>query len=178
VIQDGDTLFGIATAYGITLEELIAANNLVDPNMIRPGDVLIIPGHTAPAVDPASSAAAPLPTEPPRPLLPTPTPSGPPEVVIAGVLGAADRSMERVRVRNEGGAASLEGWTLSSASGSSFTFPRLVLFSGGEVTVHTGPGQTQIPDLYWGRNEPAWISGELLVLKDREGDIVDTYIVP
>jgi len=48
IVQDGDYLGAIADSYGITLEELAAANNL-DPNaaVIYPGDTLVIPSASA-----------------------------------------------------------------------------------------------------------------------------------
>lgn len=42
-IQRGDALQAIADAYGVTLEELMAANNLTDPNQIVAGQTLTIP---------------------------------------------------------------------------------------------------------------------------------------
>ena len=42
-IQQGETLQSIAGRYGITLQELIAANNLPNPDYIRIGDKLVIP---------------------------------------------------------------------------------------------------------------------------------------
>lgn len=177
-VQEGDTLARIAAAYGVSLEELIAANGLSDPNLIHVGQVLVIPGGTAPISEEPSTPTPLPPTAPPTPILPTSTPSGPPLVEIGGVLGAGDLAAEVVRVRNRGGTALLEGWTLSDAAGNLFTFPRLILFPGGEVAVHSGPGSSTPTHLYWGRAEAAWESGELIVLRDREGAVVDTYIVP
>lgn len=177
-VQEGDTLAQIAAAHGVSVEELIAANNLSDPNLIHAGQVLVIPGGVAPTPEEPFTPTPLPPTAPPAPILPTPTSSGPPLVEIGGVLGAGDLEMEVVRVRNRGGVASLEGWTLSNAAGNRFTFPRLVLFPGGEVVVHSGPGPSTPTHLYWGRAEAAWKSGELIVLRDREGAVVDTYIVP
>jgi LysM repeat protein len=176
-VQGGDTLYSIAAAHGVSLEDLIAANTLTDPNLIRPGDILIIPGQTA-APDQPAPDTAPMATSPPRPTLPTPTPSGPPVVEIAGVLGAGSLETEVVRVRNTGGAASLANWTLTDASGTAFVFPRLVLFPGGQVAVYSHTGQSSPTALYWGRSEPAWNSGQLVVLRNDEGEAVDTYIVP
>jgi LysM repeat protein len=42
-IQQGETLQSIAAQYGLTLQELIAANNLPNPDYIRVGDKLVIP---------------------------------------------------------------------------------------------------------------------------------------
>ena len=43
----GDTLFEIAGNFGITLDELVAANGITDVNLIAPGQVLIIPSPSA-----------------------------------------------------------------------------------------------------------------------------------
>jgi LysM repeat protein len=42
-VQAGDTVWGIAEQYGVTLDVLIAANELTDPNRLQPGDRLVIP---------------------------------------------------------------------------------------------------------------------------------------
>ena len=42
-MQDGDTLSGIAAAYGIDLNLLLSANNITDPDVIQSGTVLAIP---------------------------------------------------------------------------------------------------------------------------------------
>jgi LysM repeat protein len=177
-IREGDTLAAIATIYGIALDDLIEANELTDPNLIHAGQELIIPGRVAPTSEIPPSPTPLLPTPPPAPVLPTSTPSGPPQVEIAGVLGAGNLGQELVRVRNLGGAAVLEDWTLSSSPDTSFTFPRLVLFGQGETTVYSGAGQSTPTNLYWGRSQPAWESGALVVLRDPWDAVVDTYVVP
>src|SRR5262245_66109505 len=53
VVQQGDTLGGLAEDFGTTIEDLMAANGLTDPNALQAGQTLIIPaliGGT-PAVD-------------------------------------------------------------------------------------------------------------------------------
>ncbi len=44
IVQSGDNLTSIATQFGITQDELIAANGITDPNLLAVGDQLIIPG--------------------------------------------------------------------------------------------------------------------------------------
>lgn len=44
-VERGDTLSRIAQENGISLLELIDANDLSNPNLIRPGQVLVIPGR-------------------------------------------------------------------------------------------------------------------------------------
>ena len=48
IVQEGDTLFGIALNYGVTLEAIAAANQIADPELIHPGQVLVIPSGPLP----------------------------------------------------------------------------------------------------------------------------------
>ena len=43
VVQPGETIFAIGRLYGVSADAIIAANNLANPNLIQPGDTLIIP---------------------------------------------------------------------------------------------------------------------------------------
>ncbi|MCA0453096.1 MAG: LysM peptidoglycan-binding domain-containing protein [Chloroflexi bacterium] len=47
-VQGGDTLFRIATRFGLTVNDLARANNVSDPTLIYSGQQLIIPGLKAP----------------------------------------------------------------------------------------------------------------------------------
>jgi LysM repeat protein len=42
-VQAGDTLGGIAAQFGVTVDALVQANSITDPNLIIPGETLIIP---------------------------------------------------------------------------------------------------------------------------------------
>jgi murein DD-endopeptidase MepM/ murein hydrolase activator NlpD len=44
IVQSGDTLTGIAGQFNVSVTDLIAANNLVDPNNLQAGQQLVIPG--------------------------------------------------------------------------------------------------------------------------------------
>ena len=68
VVKAGDALSKIATAHGVKLKELMAANNITDANKIRVGQKLVIPGvkaaektekKEAPAAKPEKKADAP-----------------------------------------------------------------------------------------------------------------------
>lgn len=57
VVQDGDTLSGIAATFDISTAELQAANDISNPNYIYPGQVLSVPATTAPEPSYALSLA-------------------------------------------------------------------------------------------------------------------------
>jgi len=42
-VKPGDTLWQIAQSYNVSLQALVAANNLADPDRIVPGQVIVIP---------------------------------------------------------------------------------------------------------------------------------------
>lgn len=45
-VKSGDTLYAIAKKYGLTVQQIVAANNIKNANLILPGQVLIIPGKS------------------------------------------------------------------------------------------------------------------------------------
>lgn len=68
-VEDGDSLSSIAEAFGVTAEEIAAANGIDDPRNLSVGQVLIIP--SAAAVDGSDVLAT---TEEPEQPAETPTP--------------------------------------------------------------------------------------------------------
>ncbi len=54
-VQPGDTLFGLATRFGTTVDALAAANGIADPSSIQAGQALAIPGG-----NPATVSAGPI----------------------------------------------------------------------------------------------------------------------
>lgn len=181
-VQAGDTLSAIAEEHDVSLEALATANDLEDPDVLRIGQILIIPRNgeealpspTASELTPPSSPAA----EEDLLVLPTMTPSGAPLVEIRTVSGVGDLEAETVTLVNQEGMVSLEDWTLSGPADDRFIFPALTLLSAGEVRVHSTTGTNTPRDLYWGRTESAWQRGELVVLRDADGNVVDTYLAP
>lgn len=60
VVQPGDSVGGIASAYGLNADELAEYNNLDDPNRIAAGQQLMIPpGATSTSTTPTTAAAPP-----------------------------------------------------------------------------------------------------------------------
>lgn len=59
IVKAGDTLAGIAAAFGVSLEELQRINNISNPNLLNVGQRLVIPKLNAPAALPEGIAVNP-----------------------------------------------------------------------------------------------------------------------
>jgi len=66
VVQPGDTLYTIAQKFGTTIDAIVRANNITNPNLIFVGQVLTIPTGTVPPPTPPPV----IPTPPSVPLCP------------------------------------------------------------------------------------------------------------
>ena len=54
-VKAGDTLYRIALEYGVTVRQLVAANNIVQPRLIRLGQKIVIPTASAVVADSSQS---------------------------------------------------------------------------------------------------------------------------
>jgi len=100
-------------------------------------------------------------------------------VSIISVVGAGTLAAETVTIQYKGdGELDLTGWRLKDADGNAFTFPSFKLFRNGAVQVHTTSGTNTAIDLYWGRRQAVWQSGETALLTDASGNVLDAYPVP
>jgi LysM repeat protein len=202
VVKAGDTISGLAMKFDLPEQDIIAANQLQNPNFLQVGMELIIPVGGLPQVT-ATFTPAPTPTDTPIPFeppstemtataaaeagatatgLPTPVPSqGDLQVVITEIVGAGQVDQEGVVITNSGTTlADMQGWTLSDAEGNVYTFPNFRLWgNGSSVTVHTRIGQDGNPpaNFFWGKLEAIWSVGEEATLKDAQGNVVATYTV-
>jgi LysM repeat protein len=200
VVAIGDTLSGLALQYEVPAEDIIAANNLQNPNFLPVGAELIIPvGGWSPP--PPTSTPEPTVTDTPLPFLApsdetataeaaasltamapsTPLPvAGELKIEISEIMGAGEVSQEAVIILNQGDRlADMQGWTLSDNDGNVYTFPNFRLWGGGSVTIHTGTGQDGNPpaNFYWGKLEALWSPGDVALLKNALGEVIATYTV-
>lgn len=98
---------------------------------------------------------------------------------IISVIGAGVAGTEVTVLQNKGeDAVLLTNWILRNGEGTSFTFPQVKMFKDGIVQVHTTAGVDTPVDLYWGRTQPAWRSGDVASLFDTQGNLRATYIIP
>jgi LysM repeat protein len=151
-VAAGDTFESLAEKYGVGVDELIAVNGFKRSQPIGEGEVLRIPVHASGGVS------------------------------IDSVIGAGDLDSERVLLKHSGeGELSLVGWRLEDGQGNIFIFPQfpqLILYQGGAVNVYTKAGTNTVVDLFWGMTQPVWESGDLVTLKDPQGEVRATYKVP
>ena len=186
-VQAGDSLGQIANKFDISVADLLAVNNLEDPDQLFVGQIILIPLGPLPTNTPFIPTATITPTVTPT-LRFSPTPSrtptrtpnqADPVIRIERVLGAGDYLTERVQIQHAGGRdVLLFGWKLVSDSGAQFSFPQLILREGGQVTIHTRSGQDSVSDLYWGQPAAVWRRGEQVRLVDVNGETVDTFLIP
>jgi hypothetical protein len=100
-------------------------------------------------------------------------------VEIVSVVGAGALDAEVVVIRYNGeGELALANWQLKDDDGNTFTFPQLTLFPNGAVQVHTASGSDTVVDLYMGRRDPIWESGEVASLYDLQDNLRAIYRVP
>ena len=149
-VRAGDTMGSIAMQYEMTIEEIMAANGLNDPNALAVDQLLTIPGRQ----------------------------SAQPVITIRAVNGVGDLGAEQVVIMNVGGAADLGGWVLVHPEGDEYYFPGMRLHQTGQLSVNTSGGQDTVTELFWGRDQAFWRSGHVVKLLDADGNIHATFELP
>jgi LysM repeat protein len=180
VVQRGDSLGRIAEQFDVTLQALMDANGLSDPNVISAGQSLIIPveGAVPPTADPGAAPTEAAVIEPPRPTATRDPAVAQPKLTIREVQAAGELADERLVIFNSGGPVDLLGWSLQDENGHAYSFPSLMLFEGGAITIHTAPGTDTVTDLYWGQAQAVWAAGEQVLLNDSAGNLHTKFSVP
>lgn len=176
-VTAGDTLGSISAKFDISIDDIMAANGIADPNFLQVGQVLIIPvGGLATAAPPTET---PFPDEPPPPIATSLPTTGEVIVEIADVIGVGEVDQEAVSIKNSGDMPiALLGWRLNDEDGRTYTFGQVTLFGeGAAINLHTGRGVEGPSDLYWGFEQSIWRSGETVTLVDGEGSVRATFVV-
>lgn len=177
VVKPGDSLSAIAFQYGISLEELMAANDLTDPDVLYVGQRLVIPVPGSVSVPSATSPPTTAPTAGAT-VAPTNTRPTGPDLRIESVHVSPEGGDSYIVITNWGTWVRLRDWTLDDGQGNTYTFPDLSLFQGGSVRVHTSTGTNTEADLYWGTDQTVFVPGRTISLKDDAGAVATTYTIP
>ena len=101
------------------------------------------------------------------------------DLEIISVIGSGLVVTEVVVIQSKGDeAVTLTNWALINGSRTIFTFPQVKMFKDGMLQVHSAAGANTAVDLYLGRTEPAWQSGDVASIDDTQGNLVTTYLIP
>ncbi len=101
------------------------------------------------------------------------------EIDIYTIVGAGNLDVEYVEIRNQSqGPIDLTGWQLVDEKEQTFTFPALILNSGGAIKVLSKQGINTVIELYWQSDSPIWQSGETARLLNAVGETIITYAIP
>lgn len=173
-VRSGDTLYGIALELDVPLESLMAANGISETDTLSVGQVLIVPADNDQAAAPQAGAVESAGQETPTPS----TSSEPIRVQIHGPEHPGDLEREYLRLLNTGGEVSMEGWTLDDGEGHEYRFPDFTFFESGAVLIHTRAGVDTTIDLYWGLDQAVWLPGKVIMLRDAQGEVQDTFKIP
>lgn len=167
VVEAGDSLLGIALEFELTIDALMQANNLTNPDFVFVGQRLTIPDAGNGSANLAGGSAPAV--------APTPVSDG----MELRVEQPGNLAQEQAQVINDSNTAlNLQGWTLSREGGPIFTFGNLPIFPGGSVRVHSGNGEANSVALYWAQTAPVWSSGAVARLRNPEGTVVASVTVP
>jgi hypothetical protein len=166
-VKTGDTLGKIAEQFGVSVDELVAINNITDPDWLEPGMQLIIPARRG-SSQPVSSNPTVTPQE--GEAFPWPR--------IESVVSPGNLFLEAVRITNPGANAVLTGWRLRAPSGAEYVFGEFSLVAQGAVLIHTTEGIDTSIDLYWNLKEILWHTGDEVLLLDALGNLRSAYVMP
>lgn len=98
---------------------------------------------------------------------------------IRTIVGAGDLNVEYVEIVNQGqNPADLTDWQLVNESRRDFTFPALILNSGGAIKVLSKAGTNTVIELYWQSDSPIWQPGGTARLLNAAGELVTSYTIP
>ncbi len=159
VVEAGDSLGSIASRFGVTLDELIQANNLANPDFLFSGQRLAIPSDAeVGAVSGIESAAGGL--------------------TVLGVESPGTLNSEAVQIGNDSDSpVTLVGWRLERENGPVYEFGNVTLFPGSGVRVYSASGEDDSQRLYWGQREGVWLTGAVVRLVNAQGALVDSLTV-
>ncbi len=174
-VKEGDTLSSIARDFDVSVDQLLAANNLANGDLLSIGQKLIIPGADGSVPAPTSTPIRPRPAITATEVIAL----GDAFVTIREINNGGTLGQEQVVLTNIGAKVNLVGWTLADGEGHKFTFPDLTLLPNAEVKVHTGNGANSATDLFWGQVDARWgATGTVAYLRDPDGRLIATYRVP
>lgn len=181
-IVAGDVASVIAQRFGVSLADLMRANNLREADLTRLqiGQVLVIPvGGCGLATNTPTPLATPTQTAtPPSTSTAVPTLAADQlKIEITQIISAGDITQEGIEIRNiSGSLVEIGGWTLSDGKGNTYTFPDYQMFEGRRVVIYTRGGDSTPLALFWGLPRAIWDDpSQVAVILDANGNLQAHY---
>jgi LysM repeat protein len=172
VVQAGDSLLAIAGRFGVTLQAIMDANNLTNPDFVFSGQRLVIPQGALPTAAVANTPAATAST-------PNNSQNAGAGIRIASFSGSGVLASEAVQIANDSDlVVNLQGWRLEKENGPSYQFDSLSLFPGSGVLLYTGAGADTSVALYWNQAAPIWQTGGVARLVNPQGQEISRLTAP
>ena len=150
-VQAGDSLGAIAETFGIGPGVLASANGIVNPDLITPGQILVIPSPDA--VDEGSAWTATA------------------DSFAIEVLHAGTYASEVIVIVNVGDRpVSLANWTVSTSLDEEYRFDAMAPLSPGDsIRLMSRAGTDTAYDKFWGRTPRAWTIGTTITFANASG---------
>ena len=150
-VQAGDSLGAIAETFGVSQGVLASANGIVNPDLITPGQILVIPSPDA--VDEGSGWTA-------------TADSFAIEVLHAGTY--ASEVIVIVNVSDQ--PVSLANWTVSTSLDEEYRFDAMAPLSPGDsIRLMSRAGTDTAYDKFWGRTPREWTIGTTIIFANASG---------
>ena len=185
VVRAGDTVGRISNQYGVTMEAIMEANGMSNPNFLSIGQELIIPNLSGiptpiPTLNEAEEAQAANNDAPPTPIPTVSASEGVAQVEITAVRNAGNVDREVIEIVNNGSSeVNLAGWQVRDQSGNSYTFGYITLYGeGAGILLFSGSGLDGTTNFNWGQAEAVWEPGETVQLFDTDDNVITEFIVP
>ncbi len=151
-IREGDTLGAIAELFGVAQSSLAALNGISDPNLIVPGQSLIIPDVRGSTELGTGSALA----------------ATDMAVQVLNVGQYAEEAIVIVNLHSQ--LINLSGWSVVTTEDGAYKFPQMPpLLRGESVRLYSRTGNDTAYDKHWGRTPTVWGPGTTISLHDPNG---------
>lgn len=182
-IQPGETLGGLSLQYDISIEDIVNANAVLDPNQISVGQVVRIPNGSEAVAESIAAESVAETNEIAADSTGVPTIEvqiGASRLEIRAIEGVGNPESESFQLVNVGdNVVELGGWRITGDGDVDYVFSDRRLFGGGAgITVYSGTGDDSVFDVYVGSAGSVWASGEIITLYEPDGTVHTTSVVP
>ena len=150
-VQAGDSLGAIAETFGVGQGVLASANGIVNPDLITPGQILVIPLPDTVDVGGGWTVSA--------------------DSFAIEVLNAGTYASEVIVIVNVSDrSVSLANWTVSTSLDEEYLFGAMAPLSPGDsIRLMSRAGTDTAYDKFWGRTPREWAIGTTITFADASG---------